>query len=228
MKIKYYPYLFFLLIVVVIPFGCSGTKNISGPKSNSDLPGKYNGYTLLPNGWKLSPAGDQVGIGELPLNMVVTNDGRFAITSNSGMGENSLSVVDIKNEKEIQRIVMNKTWYGLTFNDDDSKLYVSGGNNNCIYIYSFNSGKLALQDSIVLGERVPKERISVTGIDYVKSKNFVLAVSKESNSLYICDASTNKVVKAIKLDGECYDVKANHTGTFAYVSIWGKIFNCRN
>ncbi len=223
MKSKHYSLLSFLVVIsLIIPFGCSGTNNISDPKQNSDLPGKYNGYTLLPNGWKLSPAGDQVGIGELPLNMVITNDGKFAITSNSGMGENSLSVVDIKNEKEIQRVVMNKTWYGLAFNDDDSKLYVSGGNNNCIYIYSFSSGKLALQDSIALGERAPKERISITGIAFVKSKNFVLAVSKESNSLYVCDASSNKVLKTIPLEAECYDVKANHSGAFAYVSIWGK------
>ncbi len=222
MKIKnLLPHFLISIFTFLFLFGCSGSKNISDPKTEANLPGKYKGFTLLPNGWRLSPAGNQVGIDELPLNMVLTSDGRYAITSNSGLADNSLSVVDLKEEKEVQRFIIDKTWYGLAFNDDNSKLYVSGGNNNCIYIFNFNSGKLALQDSIVLGERVPKEHISVTGIAFVKSKNYILAVSKESNSLYICNASTNKVIKIIKMDGACYDVKVNHAGTFAYVSVWG-------
>ena len=216
------PYLFISVVVILLLFGCSGSKNISDQKAGTNWPGKYNGYTLLSNGWRLSPAGDQVGIDELPLNMVVTSDGKYAITSNSGLADNSLSVVDVKEEKEVQRVIMNKTWYGLAFNGDDSKLYVSGGNNNCVYVFNFHSGKLALQDSIVLGERAPKERISVTGVAFLKNKNIVLAVSKESNSLYVCDAAANNVIKTVKLDGECYDIKINHAETFAYVSVWGK------
>ncbi len=214
--------LLFYSFTILFLSGCSGYKNIADQKAGTKLPGKYDGYTLLPNGWKLSPAGDQIGIDELPLNMIVTNNDRYAVTSNSGLADNSLCVIDLKKGKEIQKFVIDKTWYGLAFNDDDSKLYVSGGNNNCIYIFNFNSGKLTLRDSIVLGERVPKERISVTGIAFVKSKNFVLAVSKESNSLYVCDASTNKVIKKVKLNGACYDIKVNHAGTFAYVSVWDK------
>ncbi|MHB1685873.1 MAG: alkaline phosphatase family protein [Ignavibacteriaceae bacterium] len=189
---------------------------------NETLPGKYETYTLLHNGWKLTPAGRQVGIGPLPLNMVVTKNGRYAITSNSGMGENSLSVVDLKNAKEVQRVIVSNTWYGLVFNGNDSKLFVSGGNNNLIYIYNFYSGRLALKDSIIIGEKFPKENISVTGIDFVKRKNYLLAVSKESKSIYVCDVKSKKVIQTVKLNGECYDVKANHAGTFAYVSIWGK------
>lgn len=225
MKTKFYIFAALsLLIISILPLGCSGSNNIdrSGTGSKEVWPGRYNGYTLLPNGWRLSPAGEQVGIGELPLNMVVTNDGRYAITSNSGLGQNSLSVVDVKEMKEVQRVVLQQTWYGLAFNGNDSKLFVSGSNKNLIYIYNFNGGKLSLGDSVLLGKPYPKENISVTGIDYNKNKNLILAVSKESNSLYICDAATLKVTGTVKLEGECYDVKSNEAGTTAYVSIWGK------
>ncbi len=212
----------FAFCSVIILLGLSGafgqTKKING----EILPGKYNGYTLLPNGWKLSPEGAQVPIGELPLNMVVAKNGRYAVTSNSGMGENSLSVVDLKKHKEIQRFIMTQTWYGLAFNSDDSKLYASGGNNNLIYVFDFNHGRLTLQDSISLEERFPKGNISVTGLCYVKSKNYVLAVSKGSNSLYVCSAVSNKVLDSLKLDGKCYDIKCNNAGNIAYVSMWGK------
>ncbi len=186
------------------------------------LPGKHNSYTLLHNGWKLTPAGRQVDIGQLPLNMVVTADGKYAITSNSGMRENSLSVVDIKNGKEIQRVVLGNVWYGLAFDQDDSKLFVSGGNNNVVYIFNFNSGKLTLQDSVIFGPIFPRGNFSITGIDFVKSKNYLLAVSKNSESFYACDLNSKKIIDSVKLKGECYDVKSNHAGTYAYISVWGK------
>jgi DNA-binding beta-propeller fold protein YncE len=186
------------------------------------LPGKYENYTLLHNGWKLTPAGKQVGVGALPLNMVITKNGKYAATINSGMGENSVSVIDLKSLKEVQRVILSNVWYGLAFDDKDSKLFVSGGNNNLIYIFNFTSGKLTLKDSIMLGAKYPKDNISVTGIDYVQKGNYLLAVSKESKCLYVCSLSSKKVIDTVKLDGECYDVKAARSGKTAYISIWGK------
>jgi DNA-binding beta-propeller fold protein YncE len=185
-------------------------------------PGKYEDYTLLHNGWKLTPAGKHVEVGPLPLNMVVTKNGKYAVITNNGLGENSLSVINIKDVKEVQRVILSNAWYGLTFNADESRLFVSGGNNNVVYIYNFNSGRLALKDSITIGEQFPKGNISITGIDFVPKKNYLLVVTKESKSLYICDIKSKKIVDSVKLGGECYDVKVNHTGTFAYVSVWGK------
>ena len=147
---------------------------------DSILPGKYKNYTLLHNGWKLTPAGNRSAQGRC-LNISVTNNGRYAVTTNSGMGENSLSVIDLKNIKEVQRVILTNAWYGLVFNDNSSRLFVSGGNNNLIYIYNFNSGRLLLKDSIIIGEKFPKENISITGIDFVKGKNLLLAALKSQN-----------------------------------------------
>ena len=164
----------------------------------------------------------QVAIGPLPLNMVVTKNGKYAVTSNNGLGENSLSVIDLKDVEEVQRVILSNAWYGLTFNGDDSRLFVSGGNNNVVYIYDFNQGMLSLKDSLIIGAKFPQGNISITGIDYVPVKNYLLVVTKESKSLYICDVSSKEIIDTVKIDGECYDVKTNHSGTFAYVSIWGK------
>ena len=208
-----------LLFLILIMTGCSGTDNLTA--NGSKVPGKYDNYTLLPNGWKLTPAGDQVGIDELPLNMVMTNDGKYAITSNSGYTEHSLSVISLNNKKEIQRMIVNKTWRGLVFNSDDSKLFVSGGNNNLVYIYNFDNGTLSLQDSIIIGKPYPKERISISGLDYLPSKNYLLVGAKESNKLYVCDVTSKKVIKQVELGSECYDVKINHEGNYVYASLWG-------
>ncbi|HVO75099.1 MAG TPA: bifunctional YncE family protein/alkaline phosphatase family protein [Ignavibacteriaceae bacterium] len=211
-----------ILISLLIFSGCNDTAYKRNSGNKISLPGKFDKYVLLPNGWKLTPAGDQIGIGELPLNLIITHDEKYAVTSNSGTKENSISVIDLEKKKEIQRISIDKTWRGLVFNKDDSKLFVSGGNNNAVYIFNFTSARLALTDSIILGKYFPKEEISITGLDYWIKENLLLAVSKMSNTLYVCSIKAKKVLKKVKLGGECYDVKINHSGTYAYISLWSK------
>jgi hypothetical protein len=96
------------LLFLFLLTGCSSRQLIN----NYQIPNKNDNYTLLPNGWKLTPAGDNIGVGELPMNIVFTKDERYAMTSNSGMGENSLSVIDLSSKKEIQRLVIDRTWRG--------------------------------------------------------------------------------------------------------------------
>jgi len=214
---KLFPFLF----IIVFLFGCSA-QDITRLNKKVILPGKFEDFTLLSNGWKLTPSGEQVGIGELPLNLIITKSEKYALTSNSGTKENSISVVDLTAGKEIQRIDVDKTWRGLTFNDADSKLYVSGANNNLIYAYDFNSGHLSLSDSIIIGKPFPDEKISISGIDYLNGRNILLAVSRMSNSLYVINISNKSILKSLKFESECYDVKINHAGTYAYISLWGK------
>ena len=187
-----------------------------------ELPGIYKDYTLLPNGWKLTPAGTQVPIGELPLNMVVTQDEQYAITSNSGDGQNSLSVVDLKTQQEIQRLVVHNTWYGLTFGKNNKTLYVSGGNDNKILIYHFKDGHLSPESSIKVGEKFPKGKISLTGLAFWKKKNRLLAVSQKNNTLYVIDLKKKSVAQTVPMAGKCYDVVINRAQTRAYVSLWDK------
>ena len=186
------------------------------------LPGKHKGYTLLPNGWKLTPAGTQIPIGELPLNMVVTKDEHYAITSNSGMGVNSLSVIDLTTKKEVQRLIVHNTWLGIAFGKNDKTLYVSGGNDNKILVYNFQDGHLNPAGNIKVGERYPKGKISITGLAYWKKKNRLLIVSKQSNALYEINLKKKSIVKTVPMPGKCYNIVINHAQNTAYVSLWGK------
>src|SRR2546421_11510153 len=52
-----------------------------------------DGTTLLPSGWRIHPAGRQVDVGTLPLNVVTLSDGSVLVTNN-GYGENGLMRID--------------------------------------------------------------------------------------------------------------------------------------
>ena len=154
-------YLGYLLLTVALLFSCQKKEP---PKQK---PGQYKTYTLLPNGWRLTPVGKSIPVGELPLNLVVSPDGKFAFTSNSGMGPHSISVIRLDSLKEVQRMPIPKTWRGLALNADGTLLFASGANDDCIRVYSFNGDSLTYRDSIGLKTQGSREWISVTGLAYL-------------------------------------------------------------
>src|SRR5436305_6025412 len=56
------------------------------------------GVTLLPNGWKIAPAGIHRQVGDLPLGMVESPDGRFLLITNNGYAKPTIAVFDIEHQ----------------------------------------------------------------------------------------------------------------------------------
>src|SRR4029450_9187029 len=55
-----------------------------------------DGITLLPNGWRIAPVGHHVQVGDLPLNMIPSPDGRFLVITNNGWKKPTLTGVGHK------------------------------------------------------------------------------------------------------------------------------------
>jgi len=69
----------------------------------------------LANGWKLTPAGTSFALGDLPLNIEVSNTGKYMAVSNNGQGYQSIELIDTRSEKIIDSVSIAKSWYGLKF-----------------------------------------------------------------------------------------------------------------
>ncbi len=106
---------------------------------------------LLPNGWKLSPAGHSVQLGDLPLNMQLSASGKYLAIANNGQSTQSLQLIDPKTEQIIDEQVLAKSWYGIAFSKDEKHLYASGGNDNWIVDFNIENNKLGKSDTITLG-----------------------------------------------------------------------------
>ena len=57
-----------------------------------------------PDHWQLTPAGLQVEIGDRPMGMAATPDGRYLIVSNNGQGVQSLVLFDTYTDKVVQEL----------------------------------------------------------------------------------------------------------------------------
>ena len=73
----------------------------------------------LPNGWKLSPAGTSLPLGDLPLNIAVSPSKKLMAVTNNGQSKQSLQLIDVNTEKILDNIIIAKSWLGLQFSADE-------------------------------------------------------------------------------------------------------------
>ena len=175
---------------------------------------------LLPNGWKLSPAGRSLPLGDLPLNMTVSPSGKRIAVTNNGQSVQSIQLIDPVREKQLDVVEIPKSWYGLKFSPDEKFLYASGGNDNRILKYSIVKNKLILTDSILLGKKWP-EKISPAGIELDATGKTMFVVTKENNSLYVLDLASKKVIHQLDLVEPAYSCLLSPDKKDLFISLWG-------
>ncbi len=174
----------------------------------------------LPNGWSLSPAGRSLPLGDLPLNMAISNSKKLMAVTNNGQSKQTLQLIDITTEKILDNIEIKKSWLGLHFSADEKYLYASGGNDNWILQYAVVNKKLQLKDSIKLGDKWPN-KISPAGIEIDDAANLMYVVTKDNNSLYIINLKNKSIVQQIKLNAEAYTCLLSANKKQLYISVWG-------
>ena len=175
--------------------------------------------TLLPSGWRIEPAGRQVSVGTLPLNLVVTGDGLVFVTNN-GYGENGVMRVDpvAGTAGWVRR--MRAAWLGLarTGRRGADTVWASGAGQNSVYrLVRAGLGGAWRTDSMLLGDSTRK--IFVAGISVLPGRSLVAAVGNLSDSVYLINAHTLQRQGAIAVGHRPYTAVAD-AGRL-YVSDWG-------
>ncbi len=117
------------------------------------LPGvQKNGSVLLPNQWSLQPAGRQIELGDLPVNVAMHPSGEWLAVLHAGYGEHEIHVVDLRRGRPrvCSRVNLEQTFYGLLFAPDGKHLYASGGEYEVIHEFAFAGGLLSAPRKIPL------------------------------------------------------------------------------
>jgi YVTN family beta-propeller protein len=204
----------FILITVIAFFNV----NSSNAQTLGELKSKRVG---LPNGWSLTPVGKNITLGDLPLNLVVSNNKKWLAVTNNGQSTQTIELIDRAAGKKIDSIIIPKSWYGLAFSKNDKFIYASGGHDNRVNKYGIIRNRLQLVDSFILGEKWPN-RVGTAGLEIEESihkKLFV--VTKEDNSLYVFDLATKKIANKVSIGNEAYTCKLSRDKKLLYISSWG-------
>ena len=210
-------------LALVLTFCLFLTFNLLGQKA-TQTPGKIanTGQVLLPNGWKLSPAGRSLQLGDLPLNMQLSASGRLLAVTNNGQSTQSLQLIDPKTEKLLDEKILGKAWYGLAFSHDEKTLYASGGNDNCILVFPIQNKQIGKPDTIKLAASPwPGNKVCPTGIVVNKANSRLYTVTKEDSALYVVNLASGKILNRVKLAAEAYSCILSPDEKTLYISIWG-------
>jgi YVTN family beta-propeller protein len=161
----------------------------TAPAGNRFVKIEKSGETVIPNGRIIAPAGKSIVVAPHPYGLTLSPDGNTAITANSGIRPLSISIIrDILSENpEVQQVppgpatdegVLASVFMGLAVSNDNSEIYVAGGQENKIFIFDLNTGEK--KDSIDCS-------FVSDSLDYSHGYIGDLVLSKDGKKLYAVD-----------------------------------------
>ena len=183
--------------------------------------------TLLPSGWKISPAGKQVAVDTLPMSMVVTPDSRYLLVLNGGYNPPSVSVIEIGTARELGRTRVPDAWLGLAMNRQGTQVYVGGGSTGAVYEFAFAEGKLTAGRTLLTstnpGEGTPAERTqrNFTGdVALSPDGRFLYAATLFQDSLVVVNLDSGQPIARVKTGRRPYRILFLPDGKTYLVSNW--------
>jgi len=187
-------------------------------RNQARLPGGSDGTGyLLPNGWRVTPAGKQLPVGDLPLAIVLHPDGTHLLVSNNGNGEQSVDLLDLRAGRTASRAVVDKAWLGLALSGDGRRVFAGGGDSNQILTFELQDGTLQKSTPIRLGNQ--DEKLFPGGL--CLSGNRIYVANNQGHSLSSVDLSSGRILGSVPVGDHPYGCVATSDGKQVYVSIWG-------
>lgn len=150
-----------------------------------------NGFSILPSGRLVQPAGKTLRITNDPFGLKISPDGTIAIA----LHENSLSIIDVKNNlvkrvpeyhKSAESPLKEGAFLGIAFHPTKKIVYLSGGDEGTVVMYDFEQFKKI--GSIKLDSKY-------NGIQYEGSFTSDIAYLNETNDLLILDRGNFRLVR---------------------------------
>jgi WD40 repeat protein len=204
---------------VVILIGVFIALPSMGQKKQADLIRQLETKRItLSDGSKITPAGNSVDLGGMPVNLAVSHSGKIMAIGNIGQIAPSIQLLDLKTDRIISDLSTSNGQF-LKFSYNDKFLYALSGNDNKILKYSVSSNGMILNDSIEIGDKF-SGNIFTVGIEADERSNRLYVITKGENSLYVVDLKKKLVLKKLDLGGIGYNCILDKYSSTLFVSLW--------
>ena len=170
------------------------------------------GVTLLPNGWRIAPAGRHLQAGDFPLAMTATPDRRYLVVTNNGVSKPTLTVVDTERWTIKAKVPVEHAWLGLAWDAAGKRLYSAGAAENTVHVFDYAAGVFKQGKALVVAPpalRLPPGTTDMVGTGYV------------GRAISALDLASGAVRRTAALPAEPYTVLPASDGRRVYVSLWG-------
>ena len=176
----------------------------------------------LPTGAVLDPAYATHPVGNFPLAVVTSPEGDRLVILLGGWRQQGIQVVDRESGTVTQTIEQPSAFLGLRFSPDGRKLYVSGGNEDVIFVYRWENKQAVSDGTIVIRpKKDPKDHGTAfpAGLACSDDGRLLYVTENLGDAVTVVDLSTRRVVQRLVTDRYPYAVIA--VAGRIYVSCWG-------
>lgn len=175
--------------------------------------------SLLPIGKYISPEGTHAEVGSYPLNMALTNDGKYAVVTTCGYRE-ALSLVEVSTGKIASQVDYKTSrnnpdkdglYYGIAIHPKTGDVYVSRGAQDKISSYHVSDGKMIDTGTLVaptLPESRDKLPFHFAGLAFNSNGSRLLVVNNQTSratnfkgSVSVYDTESGKALFEIPTSG---------------------------
>jgi YVTN family beta-propeller protein len=187
-----------------------------------DVPATHGNTTRLINNWTVTPAGLETRLGDLPMNSVLSPDGRDLLVSNDGAGIQSLQVVSAASRQVLQTIpytAPSSVFIGLAYSPDGKHAYASGGGSDVVHTYTVYDGLLNASGDITIGTTTANP--FPTGLSISPDGKTLYVANNLTNNIAIVNIATKTVTTTVAVGTYPYTTLISKDGKTVYVSNWG-------
>ena len=187
--------------------------------------GPTEGGFLLPNGWTLTPAGEQVVTSDLVLDVRPLPDGKHALVASSGYNAHELLVVDLASRRIVDKETVRQSWFGLAVDPEGGKAWWSGGGGDRVHAFDLKGHDLTLtspSDLPAPGPAAPKADPNrfKAGLRFDPATKLLYSLDIDAGTLTAIDTTGRKPDRTAKVGRRPYDVALALDGKMLYVSDW--------
>lgn len=206
------PVLLAMLILVPTIAGADGARNRA-----PSIGVQRDGSILIPTGQALTPAGQHIEVNDRPLGMVVSPNGELlAVVTGSNFNPRALHIIDARSKTLRQTLAIGDSFVGVDFNASGDTLYVGGGRNNDVKIFS-----LAASGQFVAAGTVSIPASAPSGLSVNAAGNRVYVALNTKHSVAVIDTVTRTVITEVPVGIHPYSTLLSADGSKVYVSNWG-------
>lgn len=199
----------------------------------AELPHRGTDDTLLPNGWRITPAGRHVELADYVLNVLPSPDGKHLVALNCGHGPHGLNVIDAQSLAIVQHVPLKSAWLGLAWAPDGRTLYVSGGNGESrvnptaapIYAFGFDGQRLTEKPTRTFSHQLPAKEICWSGLLHHPTKPILYAAHRgtqpTAGHVVAFDTRTGEILAKYPTGINPYTLALDAARDLLFVSNWG-------
>ncbi len=178
---------------------------------------------LLPNGWTLQPAGQQVPLADLPLNILPLADNRHVLASTSGYNTHELTLIDLAGLKVVSRQEVQQSWFGLAMAEGEGRIWWSGGGADVLHTFELKDLRLTRTS----GAEPARQRVRGAapqhfrgGIALDSGRKVLYSLDVDGGTIAALEPSSQTLIRSAPAGTRPYDVAIARNGLQLFISDW--------